>query len=231
MLEADLALATFVRRARSVPHEDDFPLAVHFTLVADARSRRASVRTDGAGGHEPERRTHDLPGAHPRRSGRRRPRDCSTSCVPTRASSSSTGASDQLAGLHGTASPVRHRNSSRNPLRWAYYPWRRAVVGVLGPRGFRTVRLDRNRNLITADEQAPPRWAADRRRRTERRPRHRAHPGGRGTLWRAAAGRLRHAGAVQPQPGAGDHIRPRRQQGRRGGPPDRRTRSRTCGCG
>lgn len=40
------------------------------------------------------------------------------------------------------------------PGRWAYYPWRRAVVAVLGPRAFRTVRLDRNRNNITAHEQA-----------------------------------------------------------------------------
>ncbi|OSC41180.1 Rv1355c family protein [Mycobacterium decipiens] len=39
------------------------------------------------------------------------------------------------------------------PGRWVYYPWRRAVVAVLGPRGFRTVRLDRNRNCITAEEQ------------------------------------------------------------------------------
>jgi molybdopterin/thiamine biosynthesis adenylyltransferase len=40
------------------------------------------------------------------------------------------------------------------PRRWAYYPWRRAVVAVLGPHAFRAVRLDRNRNLITAEEQA-----------------------------------------------------------------------------
>ena len=39
------------------------------------------------------------------------------------------------------------------PKRWAYYPWRRTVTSVLGPRGYRAVRLDRNRNLITADEQ------------------------------------------------------------------------------
>ncbi len=38
--------------------------------------------------------------------------------------------------------------------RWAYYSWRRTVVAVLGPRSFRAVRLDRNRNLITASEQA-----------------------------------------------------------------------------
>lgn len=39
------------------------------------------------------------------------------------------------------------------PRRWAYYPWRRAVVCILGPRAFRVVRLDRNRNLITAEKQ------------------------------------------------------------------------------
>ncbi|MDT5006007.1 MAG: hypothetical protein QOJ24_3183 [Mycobacterium sp.] len=38
--------------------------------------------------------------------------------------------------------------------RWAYYPWRRTVAGVLGPRGFRAVRLNRNRNLITVEEQS-----------------------------------------------------------------------------
>jgi molybdopterin/thiamine biosynthesis adenylyltransferase len=37
--------------------------------------------------------------------------------------------------------------------RWAYYPWRRTVASILGPRGFRAVRLSRNRNLITAQEQ------------------------------------------------------------------------------
>jgi molybdopterin/thiamine biosynthesis adenylyltransferase len=38
-------------------------------------------------------------------------------------------------------------------VRWAYYPWRRTVVAILGPRGFRALRLDRNRHLITTDEQ------------------------------------------------------------------------------
>ena len=38
------------------------------------------------------------------------------------------------------------------PIRWAYFPWRRTVVSVLGPRAFRRVRLDRNRNLITSAE-------------------------------------------------------------------------------
>ncbi len=39
------------------------------------------------------------------------------------------------------------------PTRWAYYPWRRTLVAILGPNGFRAVRTDRNRNLITAAEQ------------------------------------------------------------------------------
>lgn len=38
-------------------------------------------------------------------------------------------------------------------LRWVHYPWRNTLVRVLGPVGFRTLRLDRNRNKITADEQ------------------------------------------------------------------------------
>jgi molybdopterin/thiamine biosynthesis adenylyltransferase len=40
------------------------------------------------------------------------------------------------------------------PCRWAYYPWRRTVVAVLAPRAFRAVRLDRNRNMITTEEQS-----------------------------------------------------------------------------
>lgn len=40
------------------------------------------------------------------------------------------------------------------PGKWVYYPWRRVVVSMLGPRGFRAVRLDRNRNEITTEEQA-----------------------------------------------------------------------------
>jgi tRNA A37 threonylcarbamoyladenosine dehydratase len=41
---------------------------------------------------------------------------------------------------------------SAEPIWWVYYPWRRTVVSVLGPRAFRLFRLDRNRNLITAAE-------------------------------------------------------------------------------
>jgi molybdopterin/thiamine biosynthesis adenylyltransferase len=59
----------------------------------------------------------------------------------------------QLASLRGLRPPPDPELLAE-PGRWAYYPWRRAVVAVLGPRAFRTVRLDRNRNNITAHEQA-----------------------------------------------------------------------------
>ncbi len=38
--------------------------------------------------------------------------------------------------------------------RWVCYPWRRAVVRLLGPRAFAALRLDRNRNKLTSAEQA-----------------------------------------------------------------------------
>jgi molybdopterin/thiamine biosynthesis adenylyltransferase len=59
----------------------------------------------------------------------------------------------QLAELRELLPPPG-RELAAEPCRWAYYPWRRAVVAVLGPRGFRAVRLDRNRNVVTADEQS-----------------------------------------------------------------------------
>ncbi len=34
--------------------------------------------------------------------------------------------------------------------RWVYYPWRRAVVRLLGPRAFTALRLDRNHNKSPA---------------------------------------------------------------------------------
>jgi hypothetical protein len=39
------------------------------------------------------------------------------------------------------------------PSHWAYYPWRHTLVHLLGPSGFRRLRLDRNRNKITSEEQ------------------------------------------------------------------------------
>jgi len=49
--------------------------------------------------------------------------------------------------------PAPHSDVTDEPTRWAYYPWRRTLVGILGPVGYRALRLDRNRNLITAEEQ------------------------------------------------------------------------------
>jgi molybdopterin/thiamine biosynthesis adenylyltransferase len=60
---------------------------------------------------------------------------------------------EQLAGLKKLR-PAPTEEVLTEGIRWAYYPWRRAVVAVLGPLGFRTLRLDRNRNNITAQEQA-----------------------------------------------------------------------------
>ena len=56
---------------------------------------------------------------------------------------------DALAKLR----PPVDADLSAEPTRWSYYPWRRAVVRVLGPQSHRRLRLDRNRNLITDDEQ------------------------------------------------------------------------------
>lgn len=58
----------------------------------------------------------------------------------------------QLASLNGLH-PVPDPDLLAEPGRWAFYPWRRTAVSVLGPRGFRVLRLDRNRNSITAAEQ------------------------------------------------------------------------------
>src|SRR5258705_3314195 len=57
----------------------------------------------------------------------------------------------QQAGLQRLRPPVQP-DVSAEPIRWVYYPWRRTVVSVLGPVAFRLLRLDRNRNLITAAE-------------------------------------------------------------------------------
>ncbi|MFC9968582.1 Rv1355c family protein [Nocardia ignorata] len=37
--------------------------------------------------------------------------------------------------------------------RWVHYPWRNALVAVLGPDAFAAIRSDRNRNKLTRDEQ------------------------------------------------------------------------------
>ncbi len=56
----------------------------------------------------------------------------------------------QLNEIHPTPS----RSLLGEGQRWVYYPWRRSVVRLLGPRAFNTLRLDRNHNKLTRDEQS-----------------------------------------------------------------------------
>ncbi|MEU0497455.1 Rv1355c family protein [Mycobacterium sp. NPDC006124] len=60
--------------------------------------------------------------------------------------------STQRASLQGLRPPPEEEVLAETP-RFVHYPWRRAVVKILGPRSFRRLRLDRNRNLITSEEQ------------------------------------------------------------------------------
>ena len=62
-------------------------------------------------------------------------------------------ATKQRAALRGLT-PSPDPGLLDEPARWVYYPWRRAVIDVLGPTAYRRLRLDRNRHLITAEEQA-----------------------------------------------------------------------------
>jgi molybdopterin/thiamine biosynthesis adenylyltransferase/nitroreductase len=57
---------------------------------------------------------------------------------------------EQLAEIIPPVSDVIVNEGSR----WVYYPWRRAVVRLLAPKSFSTLRLDRNRNKLTRAEQA-----------------------------------------------------------------------------
>jgi molybdopterin/thiamine biosynthesis adenylyltransferase len=61
-------------------------------------------------------------------------------------------AEQMAATLRGLRPPV-DAELLAEPRRWAYFPWRRTVVSMLGPRGFTRTRLDRNRHLITEKEQ------------------------------------------------------------------------------
>ena len=60
---------------------------------------------------------------------------------------------DELRGIR----PTPAASILEEGQRWVYYPWRRAVVRLLAPRAFTTLRLDRNRNKITRAEQASQR--------------------------------------------------------------------------
>lgn len=56
---------------------------------------------------------------------------------------------EQREGLHRLGGTAARDEAPR----WAYYPWRSTAIRVLGPESFRRLRLDRNRNKITAAEQ------------------------------------------------------------------------------
>ncbi len=60
---------------------------------------------------------------------------------------------NQLTELHRLLPPPDD-DLIREPGRWVWYPWRRGLLHVLGPRGFRRLRLDRNRHKITEQEAA-----------------------------------------------------------------------------
>jgi len=63
---------------------------------------------------------------------------------------------DRAGGLRKELDALRPAPSKTvlgEPHRRAWYPWRRTLVSVLGPRSFRRLRLDRNRNKITSAEQ------------------------------------------------------------------------------
>lgn len=49
--------------------------------------------------------------------------------------------------------PESDADEIAEPSHWIYYPWRHTLVRLLGPSGFRRLRLDRNRNKITSEEQ------------------------------------------------------------------------------
>lgn len=57
------------------------------------------------------------------------------------------GQIEALAALAGSSDNDCH------DTRWVYYPWRSHLVRVLAPAGFHRLRLDRNRNKITSEEQ------------------------------------------------------------------------------
>ena len=59
---------------------------------------------------------------------------------------------DQRRGLESLLPPASEELLAEQE-RWVHYPWRERVIKLLGPNAFRRLRLDRNRNKITAAEQ------------------------------------------------------------------------------
>lgn len=59
---------------------------------------------------------------------------------------------EQLAAFRAILPPAAVELEAEAP-RWVHYPWRGTVARLLGPDAFRRLRLDRNRNKITREEQ------------------------------------------------------------------------------
>ena len=60
---------------------------------------------------------------------------------------------DQREAQRADLAGLRDAGAGSDAGRWAYYPWRRTLVGVLDRASFVRLRTDRNRNKITAEEQ------------------------------------------------------------------------------
>src|SRR5579864_4524545 len=63
------------------------------------------------------------------------------------------GKSPAHADLEAVLHTLMEGRSHAEYGRWVYYPWSGRLVHTLPPREFRELRLNRNRNKITADEQ------------------------------------------------------------------------------
>lgn len=61
-------------------------------------------------------------------------------------------ADEQIEALRGLV-PAPDDDLMADGGRWVVYPWRRKAIHLLGPGGFRRLRLDRNRNKLTVGEQ------------------------------------------------------------------------------
>ena len=124
MLEATLALATFMQRfTNPFARRTDFPLTAHFTMVARRIYPCACTCPPRSGEDaQTERRSRRLSRRHPRRSRRQRPYRCSTNCAPTLPSSSWIAAMNNVAGLHRLIARARSPELAAERTRWAVLP-------------------------------------------------------------------------------------------------------------
>ena len=101
---------------------------------------------------------------------------CWNNCAPIPSSNSSITARHNSTELRSLRPPPDEELVAE-PCRWAYYPWRRTVVAVLGPRGVSSGAVGPQQEHDHRRGARPARRTAHRCRRVERRACHRAHPG------------------------------------------------------